>query len=56
MPAKENCKFTQINDQDPELFDYEKEVEPMLNVLTQKVLEQARMEVLQENELKIIKD
>jgi len=37
------------------LFDFDKEVEPMLNVLCEKVLEQARMEVLEENELAIIK-
>lgn len=55
MPAKENCKGTQIYDGDYELFDFDKEVEPMLNVLCEKVLEQARMEVLEENELAIIK-
>lgn len=55
MPAKENCKATQIYDGDYELFDFDKEVEPMLNVLCEKVLEQARMEVLEENELAIIK-
>ncbi len=55
MPAKENCKSTQIYDGDYELFDFDKEVEPMLNVLCEKVLEQARMEVLEENELAIIK-
>jgi hypothetical protein len=37
------------------LFDFEKEVEPMLNVLIEKTLDQARMEVLEENELSIIK-
>jgi len=55
MPAKDNCKSTQIYDGDYELFDFDKEVEPMLNVLCEKVLEQARMEVLEENELAIIK-
>jgi radial spoke head protein 3 len=39
MPAKENCKSTQIFDGDYELFDFNKEVEPMLNVLCQKTLE-----------------
>jgi hypothetical protein len=39
MPAKENCKFTQIYDEDPELFDFDKELEPMLNVLISKTLE-----------------
>ena len=56
MPPKENCKATQIFDGDHELFDFEKEVEPMLNVLVLKTLEQARMEVLEEEELKIMKE
>jgi hypothetical protein len=55
MPAKENCKHTQIYDGDYELFDFDKEVEPMLNVLIEKTLDQARMEVLEEHELSIIK-
>jgi hypothetical protein len=55
MPAKENCKGTQIFDGDYELFDFEKEVEPMLNVLCLKTIEQARMEVLIEEELRVIK-
>ena len=55
MPAKECCKSTQIYDGDYELFDFNKEVEPMLNVLVQKTLEQARMEVLEEREIAIIK-
>ena len=55
MPAKECCKSTQIHDGDPELFDFDKEVEPMLNVLCERTLEQARMEVLEEEELRIIK-
>jgi hypothetical protein len=55
MPAKENCKATQIFDADAELFDFDTEVEPMLNVLCLKTLEQARMEVLEEEELKIMK-
>lgn len=54
MPLKENCKSTQIYDGDYELFDFDKEVEPMLNVLIEKTLEQARMEVLEEHELGII--
>ena len=54
MPAKENCKATQIFDGDWELFDFNKEVEPMLNVMCLKTLEQARMEVLEENELRIM--
>ena len=55
MPAKENCKSTQIYEGDYELFDFNAEVEPMLNVLISKTLEQARMEVLEETELEIIK-
>jgi hypothetical protein len=55
MPAKENCKGTQIHDGDPELFDFNKEVEPMLNVLCERTMEQARMEVLEEEELRVVK-
>ena len=50
MPEKENCKATQIYEGDEELFNFNEEVEPMLNVLCQKTLEQARMEVLEETE------
>lgn len=55
MPAKDNCKSTQIYEGDHELFDFNAEVEPMLNVLVSKTLEQARMEVLEETELEIVK-
>lgn len=55
MPSKENCKATQIYEKDHELFDFDKEVEPLLNVLVEKTLEQAQMEVLEEHELAIIK-
>ena len=55
MPAKENCKETQIYEGDELLFDFDAEVDPMLNVLISKTLEQARMEVLEETELEIIK-
>ena len=54
MPAKENCKATWILDE-WELFDFDAEVEPMLNVMCMRSLEQARMEVLVEEECKIIK-
>jgi radial spoke head protein 3 len=54
MPLKENCKYTQIYEGDYELFDFDTEVEPMLNVLIEKTLEQAQMEVLEEHELAII--
>jgi len=56
MPAKDCCKSTQIYDGDHELFDFDREVEPMLNVLIEKTLDQARMEVLEEHELQIIKE
>ena len=54
MPSKENCKATQIFEGDHELFNFNEEVEPMLNVLCGKTLEQARMEVLEETELQIM--
>jgi len=54
MPRKENCKETQIYEGDYELFDYDEEVTPMLNVLVSKTIEQARMEVLEETELEIM--
>ena len=38
-----------------ELFDFNVEVEPIINVLTFKTLEEARMEVLEEEEIKEIK-
>lgn len=37
-------------------FDFDEEVEPMLNVLLLKTLEQAQMEVLEEEELKIMRE
>lgn len=55
MPSKDCCKSTQIYEGDYELFNFDEEVEPMLNVLCQKTLEQARMEVLEETEMEIIK-
>ena len=33
MPEASNCKETQIDEGDPDLFDFNAEVEPMLNVL-----------------------
>jgi Radial spoke protein 3 len=41
MPSKDCCKSTQIYDGDYELFDFDGEVEPLLNVLIEKTLEQA---------------
>ena len=56
MPAKENCKETEIADDERfMIFDFEEEVEPMLNVLCMRTLEQAQMEVLMEEELRIMK-
>lgn len=43
-------KANQVNDMDPELFDYELEVEPILQVLVGKSLEQARIEVIEQYE------
>ena len=56
MPLKENCKVTQVDDDGKLLiFDFDKEIEPMLNVLCMRTLEQAQMEVLVEEELRIMK-
>lgn len=41
---------------DGELFDFDIEVAPILQVLMNKTLEQARMEVLEEEELKLMKE
>ena len=46
-------KETQIWDGD--LFDFDYEVEPILQVLLGKTLEHSRMEVLEEEELKMMK-
>lgn len=56
MPSKENCKGTQIFDEDPDLFNFDEEIEPMLNVLISKTLEQARMLVLEDAELTTMKE
>ncbi len=45
--------FTQI--EDGELFNFDEEVEPILNCLLSKILEQSRMEVLEEEEIKDMK-
>lgn len=56
MPAKENCKYTEISEDERRLiFDFDAEVEPMLNVLCLRTLEQAKMEVLMEEELRKMK-
>ena len=46
-------KITQIGDYD--LFDYDKEVQPILNVLLTKTVEQAILEVEEETELEEIR-
>lgn len=38
------------------MFDFDYEVEPLLNVLCGRVLEVSRMEVLQEEELRVMKN
>jgi hypothetical protein len=40
--------------EDNELFRFDKEVEPILSVLCGKTLEFARMEVLEEEELRVM--
>ncbi len=45
--------YTQI--EDGELFNFDEEVEPILNCLLSKTLEQSRMEVLEEEEIKEMK-
>ena len=40
---------------DGELFNFDEEVEPILNVLMSKIIEQSRMEVLEEEEIKEMK-
>ena len=42
--------------EDGALFDFDVEVEPILNVLLSKVLEQSRMEVLEEEEIREMKE
>ena len=51
MPAKKGVdKKTLVEDN--ELFIFEDDVEPILSVLCGKTLEQSRMEVLEEEELR----
>ncbi len=40
----------QVHDKDPDLFDYELEVEPLLQVLVGKALEHAKIEVIEDME------
>lgn len=48
-------KATQIFEGDPDLFDYENEVEPILQVLVGKAIEHARIEVIEEYEGGVLK-
>jgi len=48
-------KATQIFDGDHDLFDYENEVEPVLQVLVGKSIEHARIEVIEEYEARVLK-
>lgn len=46
MPKKHGLdKETQIHENDPDLFNFNEEVEPLCQILMTKVLEQSRMEV-----------
>lgn len=55
MPKKTGSdRETQIWDGD--LFDFDYEVEPILQVLLGKTLELSRMEVLEEEELRVMKE
>jgi hypothetical protein len=47
-------KYTQIWEGDPFLFDYENEVEPILQVLVGKSVESARIEVIEEYEADVL--
>lgn len=49
-------KATQIFDGDRDLFDYENEVEPVLQVLVGKAIEHARIEVIEEYEARLLKE
>ena len=48
------CKETQIFDKDPDLFDFENEVEPILQVLVGKSIEHARIEAIEEYEQDVL--
>lgn len=52
--AEGETKATQIFEGDPYLFDYENEVEPILQVLVGKSIEHARIEVIEEYENKVL--
>ena len=43
-------KAIQVHDKDPDLFDFELEVEPILQVLVGKALEHAQIEIIEDHE------
>ncbi len=45
------CTVTPLAHPPPQLFDFDREVRPLLEVLVGKTLEQAMMEVMEEEEL-----
>ena len=42
-------KAIQVEDKDPDLFDFELEVEPILQVLVGKALEHAQIEIIEDH-------
>lgn len=51
MPNPEGeAKSVQVNDRDPDLFDFDLEVEPILQVLVGKALEHAHIEIIEDFE------
>jgi len=55
MPKKKGVDKKTLTE-DNELFDFDKEVNPILEVLCGKTLELSRMEVLEEEELREMKE
>jgi len=55
IPIKKGCDAKTLIE-DNELFIFEKEVKPILSVLCGKTLEHARMEVLEEEELRTMRE
>lgn len=47
-------KEIQVGNDDPDLFDFNLEVEPILQVLVGKCLEQARIEVIETHENQVL--
>jgi radial spoke head protein 3 len=55
IPMKRGCDAKTLVE-DNELFIFDKDVEPILSVLCGKTLEVARMEVLEEEELRVMRE